>query len=420
MITGYQKVIVVDDVFKEVEPLLSALWRKGISCIYLTGQQEYLPERPFSGVRLLFLDIELDTKALSDKDKASTLAAVVKKIIGENPCPYFIVFWTKHDDNVIKEVLRYLGTGHISPVGWMNFDKPTSSDSIVEVTELIKKIESKSVEMKAFNYLLAWENLLDKTISDFSNKYFSAVSTDGNTDDWSGKMAVLLGHLASSYTGEKLYNNTDDLKNAMLAMSDSLGASIQKNVKAENLDLEMRLLQQPIELQELAVQNSLLFLDFQPGKKVSFGNIFITNQPDEHLKEALYKNIYPDNTDGTLICGMIVTPSCDIAHSKYLHNQKNCYRILYGLMIPVTDRDQIKKIHKIKKDSIFMIEPFWYEQKELIFILLFHFGSLSSVWWDDNDVPQFEFAIKEHLAFDVQSKLANHVNRLGNSMLQFQ
>jgi hypothetical protein len=143
MITGYQKVIVVDDMFKEVEPLLSALWQKGISCIYLTGQQEYLPERPFSGVRLLFLDIELDTKALSDKDKASTLAAVVKKIIGEKPSPYFIVFWTKHDDNVIKEVLRYLGTGHISPVGWMNFDKPTSSDSIVKVTELMNLLALK-------------------------------------------------------------------------------------------------------------------------------------------------------------------------------------------------------------------------------------------------------------------------------------
>jgi hypothetical protein len=456
MITGYQKVIVVDDVFKEVEPLLSALWQKGIPCIYLTGQQEYLPEKPFSGVRLLFLDIELDTKALSDKNKASTLAAVVKKIIGEKPCPYFIVFWTKHDDKVIKEVLRYLDTDHISPVGWMDFEKPASSDSTIKITELIKKIESKSAEMGAFNYLLVWENLLDKTISDFSNKYFSAVSANGNTDDWSRKMAILLGHLASSYTGEKLYNNTDDLKNAMLALGDSFGASIQKSVKAENFALEMSLLQQPIKLQDLAVQNSLLFLDFQPDKEVSFGNVFIMNQPDEHLKEALYKNIYPDNKiqEGTLICGMIVTPSCDIAHSKYLHNQKNCYRILYGLMIPAMDYEQVEnsikpewiekkkqdlidELNKKKcskkyvdivnkyfqkstmKDSIFRVELFWHEQKNQVFILLFHFGSLSSVWWDDADIPQFEFAIKEHLAFDIQSKMASHANRLGNAMISF-
>jgi hypothetical protein len=153
MITGYQKVIVVDDMFQEVKPLLSALWQKGIPCIYLTGQQEHLPKKPFYGVRLLFLDIELDTKALSDKDKASTLAAVVKKIVGEKPCPYFIIFWTKHDDKVIKEVLRYLSTDHISPVGWMNFDKPTSLNSDIEVTELIKRIEAKTAEMGAFNYL---------------------------------------------------------------------------------------------------------------------------------------------------------------------------------------------------------------------------------------------------------------------------
>jgi hypothetical protein len=152
---------------------------------------------------------------------------------------------------------------------------------------------------------------------------------------------------------------------------------------------------------------------------------------------------------------MIVTPSCDIAHRKYLYNQKKCYRIIYGLLIPVADYVQVEKslkpswIEKKKqnliteltqkgsrkefidtvnrffkgstqRDSLFRIEPFWNEEKGQLYILIFHFGSLSSVWWDDNDVPQFEFAIKEHLAFDIQSKLANHVNRLGNSMLQFE
>jgi hypothetical protein len=61
------------------------------------------------------------------------------------------------------------------------------------------------------------------------------------------------------------------------------------------------------------------------------------------------------------------------------------------------------------------MEPFWYKEK--FFQLVFHIGRLTSVWWNKEEIPEFAFAIKEHLAFDIQSKMANHANRLGNSML---
>lgn len=277
--------------------------------------------------------------------------------------------------------------------------------------------------LESFHYILKWEGLIEEAVDKFSAKLFSVIPPNGDKTEWSKRIQSILGTLALSYTESSVFkDNENDIRNAFLLLTDSFKDSLQQIIKTKPLNYVTNLSQESLSLEQIAKINTSLFVDFNPDKEVSFGNVFIMSQPDEHLKEALYKNIYPDNKiqDGTLICGMIVTPSCDIAHSKYLHNQKNCYRILYGLMIPVIDREYVKKIHKIKKDSIFLIEPFWYEQKNQILILVFHFGSLSSVWWDDTDIPQFEFAIKEHLAFDIQSKMANHINRLGNSMLQFE
>jgi hypothetical protein len=422
MFSERQRVVVIDDNYEEVKTLLFALWKKEIPYTYLNGQMEELPKVPFSGVRLIFIDIVLGMESPSDKNNAALVANVISRIVGKNPGPYFVVFWTKHDP-LIEEVLRYLGSANISPVGHINLEKPTKSDDVLTVTALISRLEEKLSLLESFNYVLEWESLVEEATDNFSANLFSVIPTNDDTTEWSKRIQSILGTLALSYTESSgLKNDENDIRNAFLLLTDSFKDSLQQIIKTKPLNYTAKLSRESLNLEQIAKINTSLFVDFHPDKEVSFGNVFILNQPDEHLKEALYKNIYPDNKiqDGTLICGMIVTPSCDIAHSKYLHNNKNCYRILYGLMIPVIDREQVKKIHKIKKDFIFLIEPFRHEKKNRVFVLLFHFGSLSSVWWDDTDIPQFEFSIKEHLAFDIQSKMASHANRLGNSMLQFE
>jgi hypothetical protein len=141
MFSERQCVVVIDDNYEEVKNLLSALWRKGIPYIYLNGQMEELPEAPFSGVRLIFLDIVLDMENPSDRNKAAPIANVISKIIGQNPGPYSIVFWTKHDKLLIDEVLRYLHSANISPAGYINLEKPTNLDDVPTVTELILRME---------------------------------------------------------------------------------------------------------------------------------------------------------------------------------------------------------------------------------------------------------------------------------------
>jgi hypothetical protein len=420
-----QKIIVVDDKYDEIKPFLTALSKEGISYIYLDSQPENLPLVPFTGVRIIFLDIVLGTEGTaSDRNKAAPAANIVKHIVGDKPSPYFIVFWTEHSE-LIKEVLRYLDADNISPVGHlMLYKKPQTSNYIRTTTEIINEIKSKFIEFGAFEYLLTWENIVEKTASIFSTNLFSNIPAKGIQTEWSNQVTSLMGSLAAVYTEHSpLNNNAEDVRNAFLMMTDSFKDSLQQTVKMEKLSFNATLSDGPMNIEQISKINASLFFDFSPGKKPFLGKVFVYKDYEKHLYDSLVMNIFknkeiPDDID---IVGMIITPACDLSNKKYLHNDKDCFRVLYGLLIPIQDyTKQIGnlKVGNIQQQALCNLAPFWYKNKP--YLLIFHFGSLSSVWWNTGEIPDFAFIIKEHLAFDIQSKMANHANRLGNSMLQIQ
>jgi hypothetical protein len=456
MLSERQKIVVVDDVYDEIKPFLSALWKKGISCIYFDGQPENLPSSPFLGVRIIFLDIVLGTEGTSAKNKAAPAANIVKHIVGDNPSPYFIVFWTKHQE-LIDEVLRYLDLDNISPIGHLKlFKKPQLSDNIETTTEILNEMNSKFNELGVYEYMLAWENIVEKAAYNFSTNLFTSLSQKETKTDWSKQIATLMGTLALTYTEKNfLNNNSNDVRNAFLMMADSFKESLQQEIKIFNLTYTYPLSEDTIDKEDKAKINTSLFIDNNPVKEPSFGNVFINNQLDTHMQEALLKNIFPNSEkpENINFLGIIVTPACDISHKKYLHNSKKCFRVLYGVSFPISDYDllpkylmpewiekkKIKLIEELKTknsnkeyidivnkhfqnnslpQALFIAGPLWDNNKNSIFSIIFHFGSLSSIWFEESDIPEFILKIKEPLAFDIQSKLANHANRLGNSLLQ--
>ena len=454
MITDMQKIIVIDDKFDEIKPLLTALGIMGIPSTYLDGLQENLPTRPFLGVRIIFLDIVLGTEGTSDNNQAATVANVVKHIIGEKPNPYFIIFWTKHLES-IDNVLRYLSSDNISPIGHLMLDKPTSSNVIKTTKEIIDEIDLKIKDLGVFDYILTWENIIEKASYYFSTSLFPNIPANINQSDWSKRIASLMGTLSLAYTDQNTFSHTEsDLRNTFFMMADSFSDSLQQSIKSEQLSYHTELSDKPVSMEQLAKINSSLFFDFNPEKSITFGSVYIDKNPDEHLINSMINDIFKNSKTPVNIelIGMIMTPSCDIAHRKYLHNDKDSFRILYGLLFPLQDMsdyenyfmpdwiqknkndllDELKnknsdnKYSKIVKQffknypqpqSHFYTKPFWDNIKNIPCLLVFHYGSLTSLWWDNNEIPDFIFLIKQSLAFDIQSKMVNHANRLGNSML---
>ena len=94
------RVAIVDNVYGEVEGLMEALASKGVPVVYYQGQKKF-PKLPLSGIRLLFLDLELDgLEGQSDKAKTATAAANASTLIAPGNGPVVIVLWTKHQTSL--------------------------------------------------------------------------------------------------------------------------------------------------------------------------------------------------------------------------------------------------------------------------------------------------------------------------------
>ncbi len=92
------RVIVVDDDFSEVEPLLRGLSRLGIGALYFNGRE--LPTAPFSGIRLVFLDLHLSAASGGTHGAILETIGVLSQLIPNSKGEIGIICWTKHPDEV--------------------------------------------------------------------------------------------------------------------------------------------------------------------------------------------------------------------------------------------------------------------------------------------------------------------------------
>lgn len=444
------KVVIVDDDYGDVALLLQTFSKKGIPYIYLNGTEDSEPTKPFSGIRLLILDIDIEGRtnsATDEKSKASALSVYIKKIIDNKDYPYFILFWTKHDE-IISKIIENLTLENMAPIGYGNLNKPTREQmenlSISEIEDKIKNATSS----ESFEYLMEWENSVQEKSADFVNSISNIAKN--NDLDWEDSIKQLFTKLCCSYTGNEKIDVTDtsNMDYATMILNRSFSDSLQYHLKSQitNLPLSVNL-----SLHTIADLNTRLFFEDIVDNKIETGKIFIEEFQD-NIKNILLKTVLvgkiPEGIKASLV-GAIMTPSCDLAHNKFLKNQDmEIHRVVYGLLIENIDekyeelfsyhhmvsKDKAKinectdipeklkemlnkRIIERKPENLFSIQPFLTSKKQ-VSIILFNFSTIMSKEINLKDI-NFIFKMKENLTFDLQSKLANHINRLGNSMLEY-
>ncbi|MFZ2782194.1 MAG: hypothetical protein WAZ31_09160, partial [Rectinemataceae bacterium] len=360
-----------------------------------------------------------------------------------------------HPD-VINKVIKYLQSQKMAPIGYVDLEKPSDSTRLELTMETLSvRIKEKLVDIEALSYFIEWENMVSSSSSGFVNEISSILEMNADPKAWSGQAALLLGNLYGAYSGtdELSESAKTNIVGATLLLNQSYMDNLDKAVVSSLSGETFPLIPGKLSGDQLGKINSKLFFDFSPPQDFELGSVFFPSDEAGIFKAMLEwtfnKGKYPPEA---ALCGMIVTPSCDLAWGKYLktvENNQRLLRILWGICFPVTTKNdlcqilksatQIRKIQELvakndkieaslkkqierldanrKSDSLFCTEPFWFEEKGKNYMIIFHYGSLSSKWFDGEHAPEIKFAINEHLVFDIQSKMANHANRLGNFML---
>ena len=411
------RVVIIDDTYSEAKPLIQLFGKNNIPYYYYEGTPDDLPDEPIKGVRFVFLDIELEgLRGQSVKNIASALTTRLKKIIGVNNGPYLIVFWTKHPE-IIDQVIVNCKKIKIQPIAHVDLEKSIckNKDGNFDIGKITKQINKKLKKTKAFQLYTEWENIVNHSCSDFTQAFSSLTPVD---DNWSKNTAAVFYKLYKSYVDKNITNNADiqfKLACSLLnrSFSDTLDRNTTEHLKAPD---GFKIDNGTLDLNIISKINTSLFISYNPIQKNVSGNVYILNKKNnekhlESLKSSLFKQ--GKVPDACKLCRITITPDCDIAQNKTLKRKDNkIHRVLYGLMCSAEISSNARNDRG--KDAVFDIGPLWVDNKTQIIVM--HFGTIS--FWDESDSDgTLKFGLRRDLLFDLQSKAANHVNRLGNFQL---
>lgn len=479
------KVLVVDDRLDEIAPLLKIFSLEGIPYVYYDGKED-VPEHPFSSIRLVVLDVELEGRTNSmqdDKTVASTLCTYLNSLIDIENSSYSILFWTKRP-NVIENVIQYLSDCKGAPITYKNMEKPAAKDLNIDYVK--SKFFSDFGE-NTFEFLINWENSITQDATKFINEMSNVVRKNSIEKHiaWDDSIKSILSKLAYSYTGTSEKHPLGE--NAILYATNVLCQSFAESL-SHDLHSIFELPTEPnVSLSTIASLNSILFVAKTNDSKIENGKVFLDSD-DPEIFELIKKDIISQKQLSTCEfqpISVVITPSCDLAHDKFLKTANSEYhQILSGLKVVIksgissdyfeyaasltsnrnrvsdiieldqkwsesflggANQDKIKEIfgeeadekikditkkikitkelHKriksfvvtSKPENLFITSPFIDEDS--VCVMAFHFCSIRTKKLNASQI-QFKYHLKNSLISDLQSKLANHVNRLGNSMLE--
>src|SRR4030042_2067578 len=161
------RIVVIDDKHEQVLPLLKSLWQNGFATIYFNGEKKDLPSTPLDDIRVIFLDMELETGGYTggsdNKTKAATTARVLKSIINtQQKVVYLIIMWAIHEE-LESNFWTYINTDSNCRFITLRLEKT----KCINNPEIIPaEIAAVLRDHNAFKFFINWDNTIHKSSTD--------------------------------------------------------------------------------------------------------------------------------------------------------------------------------------------------------------------------------------------------------------
>lgn len=425
------RVAIVDNVYGEVEGLMEALASKGVPVVYYQGQKKF-PKPPLSGIRLLFLDLELDgLEGQSDKAKTATAAANAATLIAPGNGPVVIVLWTKHCGKGVVDQFRSYLKGHMTnPYFVVCMDKASCQDKAGKFsTSRIKR--NLSLKLAGANIIglhTTWENALFKGSVKLSERVAAIASAD---EDWQIVISRMFYKLYKA-NSEKVELKT--LKEQFLSACSLYGAGLLNAINFElsrsslscgkRFVLKKEKLAGDREAKLNGMLNAFLYYDKDRADPNVPGTVYAVRSGGADIKCGIAADFFVEKSAQKVIrgkvakdvrlCKIVVTPSCDCAQKKEFRSGsgkkvKTYDRVVWALMVNRSmGAEYIER--KYRKARCYLLEGFAYDGG--IYDLLIDLDTLGFEVLDLKKQSRL-FTLTSMVLADVQSKLANQLNRMG-------
>ena len=208
------KIVIIDDVFDDVKPLMKALSQEGMPFLFYKDQGgDDLPiNGPIENVRLVFLDLDLGLGGQNAKENIRYVQERLYKIIKPNT-PYVLVIWSTHEDKYKQTLLDEFDNefSDYKPIAHCSLDKTAilKLDEPKIVNTIRDELGNALKEFEAFNVFLLWENTANISAGILINGFTEFIGKDGS---WDENAKHVLFKLSQAYSGKTINNKGDEEK----------------------------------------------------------------------------------------------------------------------------------------------------------------------------------------------------------------
>ncbi|MGO7438271.1 hypothetical protein ACC674_06280 [Rhizobium ruizarguesonis] len=206
--------VVVDNEKAHLQAIGEAFQALGISSVGIHyGGGPAIVKEHFGGVRVLFMDLHLNSGAVGTDDKAhfGTIASILEDNISETGGPFILVLWTQHPQKA-AELTQYLEKAialpHARPLAVLAFDKnqyiAIDTGAPIDPEKMRQALKEQLTKNPQINALLSWEAEVHQAAAATLASLLKLIPDEKRTTkDFSAELDVSLSRLASEAVGKK-------------------------------------------------------------------------------------------------------------------------------------------------------------------------------------------------------------------------
>lgn len=416
------RVVIVDNVRDEGEAIQRALGGNGIASYFhlFENKTKIDKVKRMPNVRLVFLDLELDSDSRSEKIKAGITFSCLKRIV-EPDSYYVLVVWSNVLNNELcrrfLNILKTTGKDIYPCVPPILLDKKDFHDkrypkgNVFRYAKLRDAIDTKLSASHFFKLFSDWEAQIGTTSSNFLSKLLDS--------DSQMSISKKINSLADAYAGHKASDNPSLL--ALLALNGSFKGALDSAVNTnidykksndnviENVKVE--------DIKERSRINRLLMVN--EDNRLGPGCVFLAK---ENYSKQLYSKVSKavEKTRGIKRVKVDITPICDYANP----DKTEFYTYLHGLAVPVNN---MKKKRSGELQPLINNSPRFYElgryftHKQRQWNVVFDLTAIETIHVSAKSAqPEIDdvwLKFREGIVIDLEHVSASHHSRPGHILL---
>jgi hypothetical protein len=424
------RIVIVDDNIDEAQPLIKILSKKRIPFNYYSGTEfgDFPDSNEENKLRVLFLDLNIFELNKDSKTVISSIDGILRAIIPDNPNPYLLVIWSKQDETYKKALEDHFVNNlpNKIPAKIIFLRKGNYFDFIEEKWQAqpdsIERIENDLNEqlqdISLLRNLILWENIVHQKTTETLSEFSSFYPIDAN---WDKHSKAIIYRLAKAVIGNDdigNYNDKQKLAKAFININSFLSEKIENAVEDLSLGDIIGVNDNDITIPTSIISsiNSKLHLSEKNFTVDNFdqGNVYIIPNQESLIERILWTTKFKVVAKRNAILDSVpslvqldITPVCDYSQNK------DYVRTIFGVLL-----DNKFYSDCSGKGLIYYLTPDLKINNQEKFIL-FDFRFIKTMVKGEviqrGITPSFK--LRREICTDIQSQLANQINRPGISNL---